>query len=236
MESAKLYEEYRSHIQRIADVKYSLAVLQWDQETYMPTKGAAFRARQSATLSEWAHQLFTQKSFKTLLLELSSRKDLDPLQQKNVELSLYDYSQQEKLTPEFVRTMSEQVSKSYQSWIQARKENSFAVFAPDLSVLVDLKRQEAALLGYEGHPYNALLNQYERGCTVGLLDKVFAALQAPLEELLSGIASQPPVDNAFLRQPFAKDQQWKFGMEVLKQMGFDFEAGRQDISEHPFTT
>ncbi len=236
MKSADLYESYRAHIQRIADVKYALAVLQWDQETYMPSKGAAFRARQSATLSEWAHQLFTQESFKNLLQELNSRNDLDALQQKNVELSWYDYSQQEKLTPEFVRTMSEQVSKSYQSWIQARKENSFAVFAPDLSALVDLKRQEAGMLGYGGHAYNALLNQYERGCTVALLDKVFANLQAPLKALLAAIASRPPVNDAFLRQPFAKDQQWKFGMEVLKQMGFDFDAGRQDISEHPFTT
>lgn len=236
MQSQQLYEEYQSHLQQIADVKYATAVLQWDQETYMPPKGAGFRARQTATLSEWAHRLFTQESFRDLLLELNSRDDLDSTQKKNVELSLYDYSQQEKLSAAFVRAMSELVSQSYQSWMAARRANDFSVFAPDLSKMVELKKQEAGLLGYEGHPYNALLNQYERGATTVLLDKVFAQLQAPLKELLGHIAAQPPVADDFLRQAFAKDQQWKFGMEVLRQMGFDFGAGRQDISEHPFTT
>ena len=35
---------------------------------------------------------------------------------------------------------------------------------------------------------------------------------------------------------FPKQQQWDFSLHVLRQMGFDFEAGRQDYSEHPFTT
>ena len=236
MNSQELYQQYQTHLQEIADVKYATAVLQWDQETYMPPKGAAFRARQTATLSEWAHRLFTQESFRNLLQELNGRGDLSEEQRKNVELSWYDYSQQEKLTAAFVRRMSELVSKSYQSWMTARRQNSYAVFAPDLSELVALKKQEADMLGYEGHAYNALLNQYERGATTALLDRVFDRLQGPLKELLDKIAARPQVEDDFLHQSFAKDPQWKFGMEVLRQMGFDFEAGRQDISEHPFTT
>ncbi|MBS1565352.1 MAG: carboxypeptidase M32, partial [Bacteroidetes bacterium] len=231
-----LYEQYQSHLQQIAEVRYATAVLQWDQETYMPPKGAAFRARQTATLSEWAHRLFTEHSFRDLLQELGSRNDLDDAQKKNVELSWYDYSQQEKLSASFVRTMSELVSRSYQSWMAARRQNDFGIFAPDLAKLADLKKQEADLLGYEGHPYNALLNQYERGATTTLLDRVFSQLQEPLRELLGQIAAAPQVKDDFLHQSFAKDPQWKFGMEVLREMGFDFEAGRQDISEHPFTT
>jgi carboxypeptidase Taq len=236
MNSTKLYEDYKIQMQKIADVRYASAVLQWDQETYMPTKGAAARARQIATLSELAHELFTAPSFKNILQELSSRDDLDALQQKNISLSWYDYTQQEKLPAEFVRTMSEAISRSYQSWLSARKENSFETFAPDLSQLVALKKQEADLLGYEQHPYNALLNQYERGCTTDLLDKTFQAIQAPLKDLLDKITARPQVDDSFLKQAFPKQQQWEFGMEVLKLLEFDFEAGRQDISEHPFTT
>jgi carboxypeptidase Taq len=39
----KLYEQYERELTKIADVKYSAAVLQWDQETYLPPKGADFR-------------------------------------------------------------------------------------------------------------------------------------------------------------------------------------------------
>lgn len=236
MTSTKLYEDYKIQMQKIADIRYALAVLQWDQETYMPPAGAAGRARQIASLSEIAHELFTAASFRDILQELSGRDDLDPLQKKNIELSWYDYTQQEKLPATFVRTMSEAVSKSYQSWLNARKENSFDVFAADLSLLTELKKKEAGLLGYEHHPYNALLNQYERGCTTDLLDRTFNAIKAPLKELLNAITAKPQVDDSILQQHFPKQQQWEFGMEVLKLLGFDFDAGRQDMSEHPFTT
>jgi carboxypeptidase Taq len=236
MNSTKLYQDYKAHLQKIADVKYALAVLQWDQETYMPQRGAGFRAQQVATLSGIAHELFTAESFKNILQELNTSNDLDELQKKNIELSWYDYTQQQKLTGDFVRQLSEATSKSFQSWMTARKENSFSLFTPDLSTLVELKKQEAELLGYEQHPYNALLNQYERGCTITLLDKVFAALQPPLKEILTKITSQPQINDDFLHQHFPKQQQWEFGMNILNQLGFNFEAGRQDISEHPFTT
>lgn len=231
-----LYLQYKEQLQKIADIKYSLAVLQWDQETYMPVKGADRRARQMATLSEMAHELFTAPAFKNILQELNSRNDLDDDMRKNAELSWYDYTQQEKLPGEFVRTLSEAVSKSFQSWIQARKENSFPVFEKDLSRLLELKKQEADLLGYEQHPYNAMLNQYERGCTVAMLDNVFSDLLEPLKNILQKITGSPQVKDDFLQQHFPKQQQWDFGKQVLQQMGFDFEAGRQDISEHPFTT
>ena len=116
----KLYKQYKSHFRKIADVKYAIAVLQWDQETYMPPRGAGFRAQQIASLSEIAHNLFTQETTANLLLELSSRNDMIPDEMKNIELSLYDYNRQRKLPAKFVRQLSETVSKSYESWLKAR--------------------------------------------------------------------------------------------------------------------
>jgi carboxypeptidase Taq len=101
--------------------------------------------------------------------------------------------------------------------------------------LLVLKRRETEYLGFEGHPYDALLNDYERGCNVAMLDKTFAEIQTPLKTLLDKINHQSPVDDWFLHQQFPKKEQWEFGMKLIKDLGFDFEAGRQDISEHPFS-
>ena len=236
MASQDLYKEYVERMQKIADVKFSAAVLQWDQETYMPVKGGDARARQLATLTEIAHEWITAPSFGDLLTELNGRTDLQVDQQRNVTLTLEDYEKQKKFTPAFVRQLSETTSRSFNSWIKARQENSFAVFRDDLAQLVELKKQEADLAGYEQHPYNALLDQYEKGSTVSLLDNAFDQVRAPLKELRDLILAQPPVDDSFLKQHFPKSKQWDFGMEVIRSMGFDLEAGRQDISEHPFTT
>jgi carboxypeptidase Taq len=223
-------------MQKIADLKYASAVLQWDQETYLPPKGGDMRGRQIATLGETAHEMFTSEKFGGLLQALLSREGLTDHQKRNVELSLYDYTKNKKLPAAFVRKMSEAVNKSFHAWILARKENSFSLFQQPLDDIIQLKKQEADLLGYEIHPYNALVNDYDRGLTIGTVDALFTGLKPQLLTLLDKIKSKPPVDDSFLHQHFDKDKQWAMGMEVLKKMHFDFEAGRQDISEHPFTT
>jgi carboxypeptidase Taq len=231
-----LYNQYKTSLQKIADVKYASAVLQWDQETYLPPKGNDFRGRQIATLSEIAHQQFTDVKIGALLNELTGKDDLSGTQKRNVQLSLEDYNKANKFTSSFVRQMSETVNKSFHAWIQARKDNSFATFQQPLHELIQLKKQEADLLGYEQHAYNALMNDFDKGLTIATADKVFAGLKPQLTILLNEIKNKPQVDDSFLHQHFNKDSQWKFGVEILKRMHFDFEAGRQDISEHPFTT
>lgn len=217
----------------IADVKFANAVLQWDQETYLPPKGAHFRGQQISSLSEISHRLFSEEEFGILLQELLERNELSAGQKRNVERTNEDYRKNKKYSSEFVRKLSEQVNKAFHSWIESRKQNSFAVYEKDLDALVQLKRQEAEILGYEVHPYNALLDEFEKGATVELLDKTFTNLLPTLKDLLDKILKQPQVDDSFLKQYFSKQRQWDWGMELIKNLNFDFDAGRQDLSEHP---
>lgn len=236
MMSAELYKEYKETMSRIADIRYSSAVLQWDQETYLPPKAASIRGQQIATLSELAHKLFTEQRLGDILNELSAHQSLSENERKNVALTLEDYSKNKKYSSEFVRKISEQVNKTFHAWIEARKQNSFPVFEKELDALVQLKREETEILGYENHPYNALLNEYEKGCTVDLLDKTFSSVLPPLKKLLDEILSKKQVDDSFLLRHFPRQEQWDWGMHLIKELNFDFDAGRQDISEHPFTT
>jgi carboxypeptidase Taq len=232
----ELYEQYKSKMQRIADVKNASAVLQWDQETYLPKKGAAIRGQQLSTLSEIAHQLFSEEELGNLLNELRARDDLSFTEKRNVELTLEDYQKNKKYTSEFVRKLSDQVNKTFHSWIESRQQNSFSHFQKDLSALVQLKKQETEILGYKDHPYNALLNEYEKGSTVQMLDPIFEELLPKLKDIVGKVMAKPAPDDSFLYQHFPKQQQWEWGIHLIKELNFDFEAGRQDISEHPFST
>jgi carboxypeptidase Taq len=233
--SSELYSEFQLQMRKIADIRYASAVLQWDQETYLPTKGAGIRGQQIATLSEIAHRFFTDEQFGGLLQEILGNNDLQTREKRNIELTWEDYTKQKKFTSSFVRELSETVSKSFHSWMGARKANDFSLFAGDLSRLIELKRKEADFLGYTDHPYNALLNDHDRGSTVQLLDGVFSRIRFSLKEIVQKIIAQPQVQDAFLFSYYPKDKQWEFGLRLLKELGYDFDAGRQDISEHPFT-
>ena len=234
--TTQLYNTYRDLMQKAADINYASAVLGWDQETYMPPKGAAARGRQLSTLAGLAHETLTSDKLGQLLQELSDRTDLDDIVKNNVRLSLEDFEKNRKLTPDFVEELTGQTSECFNAWIEARNKNDFNIFAPSLSKMVELKRKQAKLYGYDAHPYDALLDDYEKGITVALLDPVFSGIREQLPPILAKIKAAQQVDDSFFERNFPKQRQWDFAIEVMTQMGFDFEAGRQDYSEHPFTT
>jgi carboxypeptidase Taq len=232
----KKYEEYKTRLGRIADLEYTLAVMGWDQETYMPEKGADFRAKQTSTLSGIAHEMSVKKELGELLKKLHKKKGLDAKQAKNVDESLKDYKQSKKYTTEFVELLSKITSECFQAWQKAKKASDFKIYAPHLAKMVDLKRREADMLGYKKHPYDALLDQHEPGATVAFLDVLFKDVREQLVVFVKKIAAAKQNSDAFAHKHYPKDKQWDFGIDLLKQMHFDFEAGRQDISMHPFTT
>jgi len=234
--SADLYAAYKETTQKAADLNNASAVLGWDQEVYMPSKGFEVRGRQLATLASLAHEMLTSEQYGNLLQELAGRGDLTDDEKRNAELSLEDYNKNKKLSASFVEAITQQTSASYNAWIQSRKENKFSIYAPELDKMIQLKKQQASMYGYESNPYDALLDEYEKGASVALLDKVFGDVQKQLPVLLDKIKTAQQVDDSFFLRNYPKQAQWDFSMDVLRAMGYDFEAGRQDISEHPFTT
>lgn len=230
------YEKYRSHLQKIADINFASAVLNWDQETYMPSKGAEFRAQQLATLAGVSHEMSVSDELGQLLNELNNDGSLDEKQKKNVQQSLKDYTDRKKYTTEFVEKMSRTVSEAFVAWQQAKQKDDFSIFEPKLSQLVDLKKQECEILGYKDHPYDAMLDQYEPGAKTADLTVLFADVRAQLVDFVKQIAARPQNNDKFMYMHYEKDKQWDYGLELLKQMGYDFDAGRQDLSTHPFTT
>lgn len=234
--SQELYQEYKELAQKAADINYASAVLGWDQEVFMPEKGFEHRGRQLATLGSMAHDIVTSERYGNILSELSGRGDLSVAEADNVRLSKEDYDKHSKVPAALVEKISMQVSKSYSVWIHARRENNYALYAPELDKMLALKKEEADFVGYKEHVYDAMLDDYEKGATVSMLNPIFDEVKEKLPALLDKIKAASQVDDSFLRRNYPRQGQWDFSIDVLRGMGYDFEAGRQDISEHPFTT
>lgn len=234
--SKELYHQYKEINQRAADFNHAAAVLEWDQEVYMPSKGFAFRGRQIATLVAQAHELTTSHKYKELLCQLKETKELDEEEQINVQLSYGDFEKSSRLAPAFIEKLSHQTTACYEAWLSARSENNFYIFLPELERMVELKKQQASLYGYDKHPYDALLDDYEKGATVAMLNPIFEKIKTTLTPLLRQISKCTQVEDDFFRQHFPKQQQFDFTLCILQQIGYDFEAGRQDYAAHPFST
>ncbi len=230
--------QLRERINAIADINAAVAVLQWDQEVYMPPKGAGPRGMQLATLSALSHREFTSPETGTLLAECEAARDtLSHADERLVAIARYDFERAQRLPERFVHAFAKECSAAYEAWTKARQESKFSLFQPNLERLIELSRQRAEYLGYTGSPYNALLEDYERGMTAEQLKVIFADLADRQSRLVERILQSPhQPDTAWLNGTWDTQAQWDFGMRVLRDLGYDLEAGRQDRSVHPFST
>lgn len=234
----RVWEELREQLGTIADLDAACAVLGWDQETYLPEAGIEARATQLTTLARLSHQLFTADEIGRLLETLEAEVDPegDSDEARLLKVTRRDRDRAIRLPAELVAELARAASLGQRAWQEARESDDFGHFRPHLQRLVELSVEKAEVLGFDGHPYDALLDEYEPEMTAAKVREVFDRLRRELVPIVEILADQPPIDDACLHRHFAADAQWDFGLRVMGDFGFDFARGRQDRSAHPFTT
>jgi carboxypeptidase Taq len=229
------------------------ATISWDQETYMPPAAIEEKADQTSLLSRLSHQRLISdevgEALTTLgagpgllaspFLEESSTglsSQLTKVQKALVRHVYREYVRNKKIPSSLVSKIAETQALSQNAWVAARKANNFAQFQPFLDKMVDLKRQEADAVGYKAHIYDALLDAYEPGMKTQEVQVVFDQLKARLVPLVQRIAQAPQIDDSFLQRQYPIPSQEIFGHQVLKDLGYELERGRLDVTAHPFST
>lgn len=218
-----------------------MALLSWDQETYITPRGALSRASQLETLSGIYHHKATSKKLEKLLLSLSEEIKSDPKGFTNHDRALIremkrDYDLATKLPAKLVRELSKESSTGLEAWKHARNQNNFEIFSPRLTRMIELKREAAELLGYKDSPYDALLNEFEEGLTKSHVESVLGGLKIELEKRIPKLSEKTAKWNQHLfDQEYDSDKLWNLSLKLLEIIGFDLERGRQDKSTHPFT-
>jgi carboxypeptidase Taq len=234
-----LYSELTRLLRETALLASCGNVLSWDEQTFMPKQGAAFRAEQMGLLAGLAHERATAPRIGELLYEIEKQNDLgdsDGDRAVNVREARRTYDRQTKLPRRLVEELSRTTTLSQQAWIKAREDADFPGFLPWLEKIISLKREEAQAVGYgNGVPYDALLDDYEPGMTAAEVALVFSPLRDELVKLVAAIqhSSQRP-NTQMLARHYPKTPQIVLAEAASRAIGFDFEAGRIDESAHPF--
>lgn len=214
------------------------SLLGWDEQTYMPTGGTESRGHQLALLAGLHHDRGTDPRIGDLLGEVEASDlaaDPDSPERANLREWRRAFERQTKLPKALVEELARATTRGQQEWVVARRARDFPRLKPALDAIFHLKRAEARCLGFLDEPYDALLDDYEPGANSRDLVALFTALRSdlvPLVVAIEGSAHRP--DRAILRREFPIDRQKVFGETVAASIGFDFERGRLDTTEHPF--
>ncbi|BAS25933.1 carboxypeptidase M32 [Limnochorda pilosa] len=240
MERSARLEAFLERTRPVMDLGRAAAVLGWDQNTYMPPGGAEARAEQTATLTGLVHErLVSDETVHALEALEEEVKGASPgsFAAGVARVARREIDQMRKLPGKLVSDLARASSLAQNAWVEARAQSRFDLFRPHLEHILDLTRQVAGHLGYQDHPYDALLDRFEPDMTSAQVDRLFDQLKARLVPLVEAIRPRlDRVSDAVLRQSFPRDGQFQLGNEALRAMGFDFQRGRLDTSAHPFTT
>jgi carboxypeptidase Taq len=230
MDVQEILNEYR----KAWSISYARSLLGWDLETYMPQEGAKARGEAFAQLSTLYREKIMQLKEK---VENLKDEDLDDFEKGVKRVLSREIKYFSAVPKEIDEELNRITSEAEIVWRQARKENNFSKFEPYLTKIVELERKIAERLGYENHPYNALLDLYEEGFTVSDADKIFSYLLPELKSILDKVMSDEkfPKKHELENVEYNIEAMEKVNQEIIKLLNMPETRFRLDISPHPFT-
>lgn len=231
------YQKLVEHYREIIFYDHASAMLGWDSAVMMPTGGANARADLLSFLGGEAHKKTTSDEIYDFLNKAADEQDtLDRLHLANFNI-IKDKIERARLVPkDLVKEVSKLSSQCEFIWRDARKNNDFSATVESLEALLKRKKEVADIFAdYLGcDRYDAMLDGFDPGRRSVDIDKVFKPLAENLPHILDNVLSRQSAERPILN-PKAVDLQKKLGKDIAKDLGFDFTAGRLDVSAHPFS-
>lgn len=232
------YQELESRFRRIAALGEAAGMLQWDMSVLMPAGGAMARTEQLTALKLTTHEMKTDPALAALLDAAEGAPPSDPWQGANLREMRREWVHANAVDADLVEAMSRASSSCELAWRKARPNSDFAAVLPHLEEVLNLTRKMATVkaeaLGCS--LYEALLDQYEPGGKTDRIDELFSDLSDFLPGFLDrALSVQAARGEAILPEgPFDTAKQRALGERLMAALGFDFDAGRLDVSLHPF--
>ncbi|MDA4112115.1 MAG: carboxypeptidase M32, partial [Thaumarchaeota archaeon] len=211
------------------------SLLGWDLEVNMPKMGAVARGIVAAEIS-----LLEQKLMSDLypFLEHADKAqgDLNDCEKGVIRVLKRKHKFYTKIPPSLLEAEQKISVESTVAWRAAREKSDFRAFKPYLEKTVAMKIEEAEKLGYEKHPYNALLDLYDEGLTVDDMDSLFSRLIPALKRILEKLRSDPSYisDSPLLEIRYDAESMKKVNEKLTDILGMPKDRFRMDISTHPF--
>ena len=233
-----LISELRTLVSKLLAYQHAAGVLYYDAATGAPRGGAEDRGKTLAVLSEVEYGLQTGEETGQLLSALREREaELDPVTRREVSELWRDYERVKKVPMEEYIGYQVLLNEADAVWHRAKVESDWPAFAPYMEKIVAFNRKLAHWLEPDMAPYDALLDQYERGLTTEKLDAFFGVLKERLVPLIHRIVErgQQPED-IFAGKEFPVEAQRQLSDWLMAAIGIDPEYCSIRETEHPFTT
>jgi len=219
-------------------LNHAISLMGWDFETYMPRKGMEERGVADSQLRMLHKDLLLNKDFVGLVESAKKLGNLSDLEKGIIRVLNREITKQIKIPKDLTEAESLERIRGNMVWREAREKSDFMMYAPHLKKMIEIKKQIVEKIGYERHPYDALLDQFEEELTVDDLDKVFSVLTSRTQKILKKLVdSGSPFckENKLEKSKYDIQKVDELNHDILTLLQYDMERFRMDVSTHPFT-
>jgi carboxypeptidase Taq len=234
------YDELSSIWTRLHRLSHLQSLAGWDQAANMPAKGNEARAAALSEMAAVLHRLRTDAKLPDQLAR-AEQEPLSDMQRANLREMQRQWRMSNALPESLVQRQQMATSRCEHAWRSQRPANDWQGFLVNFREVLANAREEATLLSAQTgmRKYDAMMDRFEPGMTCAQVDRVFGEVRQWLPGLIQRVtAKQAQAQKASpLREPvgpFAVSAQRALCEQVMRVLGFDFEAGRLDVSTHPF--
>ena len=215
---------------------YAESSIYLDGETVAPKETSRGRGIALGILAGEKQKLLTAPANGDLLSYLTENAPgLTALQRRQVEELKREYDQVRKIPPKEYMAYAMLQNEASDVWHKAKEKSDFEMFRPYLEQLVAFNIKLAGYYDPTKKPYDALLNEYERGVDMAYLDRFFADIRRKLVPLIAAVGERPQIDDSFLHRHYPADKQRLFSDYLMEVMGLDRNHCTIWETEHPFT-
>jgi carboxypeptidase Taq len=227
------YDDLMAHQRETQALAQVAGRLGWDQETMMPRGAAPQRGEEMAAMESVLHARRTDPRIESWLAQIAPQA-LDDQGRANLRHIRRSFERASKVPAALAARIARVTSEAQGIWAEARANDDFKAFAPTLTEVLSLKREEGQALAMGGNVYDAMLDDYEPGATGAELEAMFGALRPKLSALRAAVrdANAPPR----LSGRFDENAQMKLTRRLAKTFGYDMTHGRVDKAVHPFSS
>ena len=230
------YQSLAQTFTRLYRFQHLSAFVGWDQAAMMPPNGNDARGAAMAELQVLMHDTLTGSAL-TEQMRSAQTETLSVEEQASLREMRRAWEQSNLLPARLVEAKSLAGSRCEHAWREQRKANDWPGFLSNLREVVKLSREEAHILSQASgmSPYDALMDKFEPGTQSADIERIFGEVKTWLPGLIQKVLAKQTSDTVLAAQgPFAIDSQRALGVEIMGLLGFDFQAGRLDVSTHPF--
>lgn len=233
----KAFDALNERVAIVNDLLNAMNILTWDSRTKMPKQGAETRGQQIATLTSLAReQILSDEMRRALEQAEEAAADLphDAPERRAAEQVRHAVTHHSRVSAKLINERAALRAVAHVAWHEAKNESDFSIFLPYLEKTMELTRAYADAIGWEEHPYDALLSMYEPGETAKSLQALYAKLRAGIRPVIAAAAERPEPRRDFVFRHFPQKAQAEFGKTLAAIIGYDFDRGRLDNTVHPF--